>query len=85
MPGSYLTVCVWLKFERAFSMCSSPALKCLPPAPKVFISSTIRAFVFYLEVGLETASRDGPEKHKQRRDERMPEDYPTSAFFADVR
>ena len=58
-------VCVWLKFEHAFSMHSSPALKrlsavktCSSPAPEVFLSSTINPFIFYLEGGSETPKKN---------------------------
>ena len=54
-------VCVGgLKFECVFSIHLSPTLKHLSlaqmhlsPMPKVFVSSTINTFVFYLEGGLE--------------------------------
>ena len=57
-----VSLLVWLKFERALSTRSSPALKCLSlrlnvfvPRAKVFVSNTISAFVFYLESGFEKA------------------------------
>ena len=43
----------WLKFECLCSTSSSPALKCLSPAQNAFVSSTINAFVFYSDSGLE--------------------------------
>ena len=57
--------CVGLKFERTFSTRSFPALKpsaleqkCSSSTPKVFICSTINAFIFYLEGGLENPSNE---------------------------
>ena len=64
--------------------------------PKVFASSAINVFIFYLEGGLEnrlksTETRErslyitsfqlGMKVQKQRREERTQEDYPTSAMF----
>ena len=49
VTGSYLWVCVWLKFKWVFSTHSSPALKCSSPAQN--------AFIFYLEVALETSQK----------------------------
>ena len=57
---SYMCSCVGLKFERAFSTLSSPALlvfvtsakRVLPPR-HMLVCSTKNAFVFYLEGGLE--------------------------------
>ena len=51
-PLAASCVCVWLKFEYAFSIYSSPAQTHLSPAPKVFVLST-KVFVFYLEGALE--------------------------------
>ena len=45
LVGTHVAVC--MKFEGVFSTRSSPTLK-------VFVSSTINMFVFYLEVALET-------------------------------
>ena len=68
----YVAVCEgvgWegLKFERAFSTHSSPALRHSSlakahsfPAQKVFVSSTMNAFVFYSKDGLES-----PEKQQK--------------------
>ena len=56
-----------MKFERAFSKRSymypaltrsSLAQKVLVPHAKVFVSSTINAFVFYLEGGLENHRKE---------------------------
>ena len=69
---------VWLKFERTFSMCSSPALKCSVSSTnvfvssvkcvcKVFVSSTINAIGFYLDVGLEPPPPSTKEQKKGRK------------------
>ena len=41
LVASCVCVCVWLKFERAFSTRSSPAIKCSSPARNGFVSSSI--------------------------------------------
>ena len=52
---------MWVKFERVFSTCLFPALKhsllaqnAFITCAKVFVFSTIKAFVFNLEGGLNT-------------------------------
>ena len=48
-----------LKFEHAFSMNLSPALKHLSRASEVFIHRTKNKFIFYLEGGSESSEKMG--------------------------